>query len=70
METVGRAAVAGVEEGEQVVEMDIQPVPRQDSRRDTYASEHAANGSAVATIANGGGSGRLGYFGGQMFALG
>jgi hypothetical protein len=57
METVGRAAVAGVEEGEQVVEIDIQPVPKQDFRRDTYTSEHAANGIEVVTIANGGGSG-------------
>jgi hypothetical protein len=61
MGPVRPAAVTGVEEGEQVVEMDIQPVPRQDSRRDTYASEHAADG---------GGSGILANFGGQMFALG
>jgi hypothetical protein len=55
---IRRAAVASVRKGEQVVGMDIQSVPVQDGRRDTFASAHAAKGTAVANV---GDSGRGGY---------
>lgn len=51
-----RAALAGVQEGGQVVEVDLPPVPRQDSACSTHTFEHGTGQRRVGFLASGQGA--------------